>query len=244
MKNPIIFIFLTGFLSFLAFNTTNAQNFGYETMERPWSAELGIGPGWMYADNVGSLRGVGFSISPVGSIALSKRLTAPLSIRGTLGVQGLRGNLDTDMERRVELGEEGNAYDFIGQAYYFDVAPVFRLFRTRELVHRSKFNIYASAGIGGMGIVSTNNIMIDGESVRRDNNMIIPYIPVRAGISYRFRPLWDLALEGSVLLTFSDEIDGHAGGNRFDDHLMNVQVKVRKFFTFRMIHPLLGNPAY
>jgi len=242
MKNPIIYFFLI--CTFSIIHHSSAQNFAYETMERPWSAELGIGPGWMYSDNVGSLRRAGFSISPAASVSLTKRITAPLAIRGSLGVQGMRGNLDTDLERRIEWGEEGNAYDFIGQAYYFDVAPVFRFFRTRELVHRSKFNFYASAGIGGMGIVSTNTIMIDGESVRRDNNMIIPYIPVRAGVSYRFRPLWDFALEGSLLLTFSDDIDGHTGNNRFDDYPMNVQVKIRKFFTFRMINPLLGNPAY
>jgi len=244
MKNPIIFILLISFLSFGLIYTTYAQSFGYETMERPWSAELGIGPGWMYADNAGSLRQVGFGISPAGSISLSKRINAPLSIRGTLGVQGLRGNLDTDMDLRIDLGEQGNAYDFIGQAYYFDVAPVFHLFRSSELVHRRKFNIYASAGVGGMGIVSTNNIMLEGESVRRDNNMIIPYFPVRGGISYRFRPLWDFVLEGSVLVTFTDEIDGRSGGNRFDDYPMNVQVKIRKFFTFRMLNPLLGNPTY
>jgi len=242
MKNPIIYFFLI--CVFSIFHNTTAQNFAYETMERPWSAELGIGPGWIYSDNVGSLRSVGFSISPAASFALSKKITAPLAIRTTLGFQGFRGNLDSDMDQRIELGEEGNAYDFRGQAYFIDVAPVFRFFRSNELVHRRQFNIYGSAGVGAMGIVSTNNIMEDGESITRENNMIIPYIPVRGGISYRFRPLWDIALEGSVMVTFTDDIDGRTGTNRFDDYPMNVQVKIRKFFTWRMIHPLLGNPAY
>jgi len=242
MKNPIIYFFLICF--FCLIHYSKAQNFGYETMERPWSAELGIGPGWLYAENVSSLRSLGFSITPAATFALTKKITAPLSVRATLGFQGLWGNVDTDMDRRIELGEEGNAYDFRGQAYFFDIAPVIRLFRSRDLVHRQKINIYGSVGIGGMGIVSTNFIVQDGESVSRDNNMIIPYIPLRGGISYRFRPLWDFALEGSFFLTFNDEIDGHAGNNRYDDYPMNLQFKIRKFFTWKMINPLLGNPAY
>lgn len=242
MKNPIIYIFLLSMIFFT--HHGNAQNFAYETMDRPWSAELGIGPGWIYADNGGSFRNVGFSLSPAASFSLNKIIRPSLSLRGTLGFQGLLGNMDADMDRRVELGEEGNAYDFRGQAYYLDVAPVFRLFGSRELVHRRKLNLYASAGLGVMGIVSTNDIMQEGVSITRDNNMIIPYIPVRAGVSYRFRPLWDFALEGSLLFTFNDNIDGNMGNNRLDDYPMNIQFKIRKFFTWKMINPLLGNPAY
>ncbi|HSJ67940.1 MAG TPA: hypothetical protein VK921_09710 [Anditalea sp.] len=236
MKNLIIFI-LSICLNFSVQNSV-AQNFSFETMDRPWSIELGVGPGWIYADNGGSVRNLGFSLSPAASVSLTKKINPLISLRSTIGFQSMQGNLNANIEKLVKLGENGNAYHFNGQAYYFDVAPVFRLFRSSELVYRRKINLYASTGVGVMGIVSTNDVWVEGESVTRQNNMIIPYIPLRGGISYKFRPLWDLSFEGSLLLTFNDDIDGNTGNNLLNDYPMNVQVKVRKFFSFKLANPL------
>ncbi|KEO73477.1 DUF6089 family protein [Anditalea andensis] len=243
MKNFTIILFTLTVL-FYSLRPAIAQNFNYETMERPWSIEAGVGPGWMYADNAGSIRRIGFALTPAASLSLTKNINAPFSLRTTLGFQGMEGNLDASMDRKMQLGDEGNAYDFRGQLYYFDVAPVFRLFRFRETVHRRRLNLYASTGIGGMAIFSTNDMMVESTSIRRENNKFIPYIPLRAGISYRFRPLWDLSLEGSLLFTFDDDIDGHRGSNHLDDYPMGIQIKIRKFFTFKMVNSLLNNPTY
>jgi len=52
---------------------------------------------------------------------------------------------------------------------------------------------------------------------------------VKAGVSYRFDLYTDIALEGTVMFTFSDKIDGNVGFNRFNDYPMIGQIVVRRY---------------
>lgn len=235
MKPTCIFL-LTAIALYLATtNETQAQNFTYETYDRPWRAEVGIGPGWTYADASSSIRGLGFAVMPAVSASLARSLTPSLFIKGTLGAQGMLGDAEFTREQRIAFGEEGNAYHYRGQLFYFDIAPVYRIFQPTHYVFRSKINFYGSIGIGVLATNATYDIKQGEEPVTVNNNIIAPYVPVRAGVAYRFRPLWDFALEGSVLVTFTDDLDGHRGLNRFDDYPMNIQLKVRKLFSFELM---------
>lgn len=226
-----------GLFFFADLNSAKAQDFYFQGLPRPWSYEFGIGPAWTYADNSGAFRTRSFKILPSLSASMAKDMNKFISLKGTVGFQHMKGNLDTDPERdyhrRMQWGAEGNSYHFQGQAYHLDFAPVFRLFLGGpNIIKRSQFNVYASAGVGAMGIVSHNLIMQNDAPLKRRNNMILPYIPMRGGISYGFRPQWELAIEGSLLYTFTDDIDGHVGYNKYNDYLMSMQFKVRKHFSF------------
>lgn len=237
MKKVLLSIFCVVVFFLGDVKSSKAQDFYFQGLARPWSYEFGVGPGWTYADNSGAFRSTNFKISPSVSASMAKDISKFISLKGTIGFQHMVGNLDTDpildAERRSNWGAEGNSYHFQGQAYHLDFAPVFRLFLGGpNIIKRSQFNIYGSAGIGAMGIVSHNLIMQNDSSMKRRNNMFIPYIPIRGGVSYGFRPQWEMALEGSVLLTNRDDIDGHEGFNTYNDHLMSLQIKVRKHFSF------------
>ena len=219
-------------IALLSSGRIQGQNFNFHRLDRPWSVELGVGPGWTYADNSSAFRRAGFQLLPSASAALSKIISPAVSLRSTIGFQSLQGNFKANEQEKIKMGNEDNAYHFEGQAYYVDFAPVFRFISGRQHVFRSQLNVYGSIGVGALGIISHYDIMENNNSNRVKNNMFIPHIPFRAGVSYRLLPTTDLALEGSVLFTFRDDIDGHTGYNRFNDHLLNMQVKIRKYFSF------------
>ncbi|WP_143959172.1 hypothetical protein [Litoribacter populi] len=230
MKTKFLPLFLILFMG--GFQVVMGQNFNFQSLDRPWAVEAGIGVGWTYADNSSAFRRASFSLHPAASVSLARNISPVISLRGTFGFQQMEGNFNADLDRKIRMGEQGNAYHFGGEIFYFDFMPVFNFVGGPRHVNRSQVNIYGGVGVGVLGIMGDYDIMVNGESQNINNDMVIATFPARAGISYRFRPQLDFALEGTVLITLRDDIDGHTGYNRFDDYPMNVQFKVRKMFSF------------
>jgi hypothetical protein len=229
MINKILIVAL---IFLLAGQGAYAQNFYYQMLDRPWAVEVGVGPGWTYADNSSAFRRASFALLPAASASLSKNISDLLSVRGTLGFQFMEGNFNADLQRKIRMGQELNAYHFEGEAYYFDIMPVVNFIGGPNHVNRSQVNLYAGLGVGIMYADASYDIMLGEVSHNVENSMFLPIVPIRTGVRYRFRPLWDIGLEGSVLLTFTDDLDGHRGYNRFNDYPMNLMLKVRKLFSF------------
>jgi hypothetical protein len=225
-------VFIFALIMMVGSQRVSAQNFNYQMLDRPWAVEVGVGPGWTYADNSSAFRRASFALLPAASASLTKNISHLLSVRGTLGFQMMEGNFNADLSRKMRMGQEQNAYHFEGNAYYFDLMPVVNFIGGPNHVNRSQVNLFAGLGAGLLYSDASYDIM-DGEVSRNvPNSMLLPIVPVRAGVRYRFRPLWDLGLEGSLLLTFTDDLDGHRGYNRFNDYPMNLMLKVRKLFSF------------
>jgi hypothetical protein len=53
------------------------------------------------------------------------------------------------------------------------------------------------------------------------------YIPLCAGLSYRIGLYADIAGEGTMFFTFTDNLDRNMGFNRYGDHLAQAQIVYR-----------------
>lgn len=224
------FFLLIGFL-FLSFCSL-AQNFQKEIIPRLNNIYLGIGPSFMYADNAGGLRNSEFKMRPAGSFGYGRKINSFMEVRGTFGYQMLESQDpnyygDSVLRHWVETEQ---ALGIKGNAFYFDVMPMFHLPFERH-IDRSDLSIYAGVGVGVM--------LVDKEEARVTNNtptvversLSAVYIPIRGGVSYRIGDHGDLALEGTLLATLSDEIDGNVGFNRFNDHLFQAQIVYKRYLS-------------
>ena len=223
----IIIFFLFGSTSF-------AQSFYKDRIPRLSAVSGGLGGSFMYSDNGGSFRNLGFKLRPTGSLSYSRHLNTFLDIKGTFGFQMMESQ---DPRRHSDSTlfkwyENDQALGSKGTAYYVDVMPVFHLFPYVNHIDRPFVNVFAGIGIGVMGVWSEELRGIDVNApLVQKKSMTLGYVPMRAGVSFRIGPHSDLAIEGSFLATFSDDIDGNTGHNRFNDHLFQGQVVFKRYLS-------------
>jgi hypothetical protein len=214
------------------------QNFNKDIIPRDNSLYIGIGPAFMYADNGGGVRNSKFKMRPAATIAYGRKVNSFLEIKGSLGYQMLESQdpsyfSDEAIRKWMETGQ---ALGMKGNGYYLDLMPVLNLPVARH-IDRKAVNIYAGIGLGVMVVDKEEARVINHTPVVENKTMSLTYVPIRGGISYRIGPHSDVALEGTMLATFSDEIDGNVGFNRFNDHLFQGQIVFKRYLsTFPFWH--------
>jgi len=184
---------------------------------------IGIGPSMIYGDNTVNYPNLDFKISPSVSIGYNEQISHHFDVRATVGAQLLNsGNTlrqinPEDISKVVDWGLSGQAKDFLGQAYYMDVMPVYNFRPVMPEMVGYPWLYYAGAGIGVMHVNRHEEIMVgindfeaaDYEILIQRRSTTTAYIPLRAGVSTNFEKDYDIGLEFSAFLTTGSEIDGN-----------------------------------
>ncbi len=213
---------------------TSGQSFYKEKIPKNKIISVGIGPSFMYADNGGQYRAFNFKWNPATSIAYTKRLDSRFNIQATAGVQFIESG-GNPSQRALESWEvQGKAFQFSGQAYYLDVMPTVQLFSFHNHMNRPWVNIYAGTGVGIIHVNRMEAFSRQPDATFRPNSTTSGYVPFRSGITFRLGDVSDLSLEGTILFTFSDDLDGNIGSNRFGDHLAQAQLVFRRYLAPRI----------
>lgn len=218
----MLVIFISGKLS--------AQNFYKERVSRDNILSIGVGPSFAYLDNGGQYRDLNFEIKPSVSLALTKRLNQIFDLRATSGVQWISSGGNPSIAVRDAWFAEFASFTAKGPAYYFDIMPSMNLIGFGNHMNRSLFNLYSGFGLGIMNVRTQQTKSFNSEEVPTRNQITTGYIPFRAGLSYRIGPYSDIGGEGTLMLTFTDNIDGNIGFNSFGDHLFQAQIVYRRYF--------------
>ncbi|HSI77008.1 MAG TPA: hypothetical protein VK957_13995 [Lunatimonas sp.] len=210
-----------------------AQNFYKEKISREKYVQLGVGPSFMYADNAGGFRSVDFNIRPSISASMGKKINSILDLRATLGYQFYKSQ-DKEYYGQIlisSMGDNNYAVETRSNIVFMDVVPTAHLFKFTNHALRKSFNIYAGAGLGYL-VAINQELRYKNEQTYQENKVRSTlYVPLRGGISYRLGLYDDISLEGSLMLTFSDKVEGTPGFNRFNDHLVQGQIVYRRYLS-------------
>ncbi len=219
------FILLFSLVSGLA----SGQSFYKEKIPRNNVISFGIGPSFAYLDNGGQYRDWNFEIKPSVSASYSRKINSMFDLRGTAGFQQISsgGNPPSVIEENWIKNE--SAFTAKGSLYFLDVMPTVNLIPYDHHMNRSKFNIYGGLGLGVMHVATDQTKSFEESEAPRRNTSTIPYLPIRAGLSYRIGKYADIAGEGTILWTFNDNLDGNAGSNRYNDQFAQAQIVYRMY---------------
>ncbi len=230
MKNTIKIVGLT--VIFFGITISGfSQSFYKERIPKTDILSFGIGPSFIYADNAGQYKRLNFKINPALSLGYTKKINNRFAIKSTAGVQFIESG-GNPTPAAVQIWEEnGSAMAFNGEVYFLDVMPVMYLLPFHSHMNRSFINFYGGLGIGLIHVNRTQLFSFDENSLESRASTTSAYVPIRAGISFRLGDLSDLALEGTMLLTFSDNLDGNQNYNRFNDHLAQAQIVYKRFLN-------------
>lgn len=220
------------FLSVILFSgNLAAQNFYKERVSRDNILTIGLGPSFAYLDNGGQYRDLNFEIRPAFSVALTRKLNPTFDLRSTLGIQGISSGGNPTTQMRDMWYEDFASFTAKGSAYYFDLVPSLNLIKFTNHMHRSLFNLYGGFGLGIMNVRTEQTKSFSPEEVPTKHQITTGYVPVRAGLSYRLGAYSDIAGEGTMMWTFTDNLDGNVGFNRYGDHLFQAQIVYRRYFV-------------
>jgi len=205
---------------------------------------LGIGPSMLYADNAGEYTAFKFKILPSASLSYNTQVGYLLDLRATIGSQMLNsGGFDPlTAQRVVRWGNNDQAFDFKGNAYYGDIIAVFNLNPNSPGRAGEVANLYAGVGIGIMHVRRDqeilkngkikNNILLEGEIVKSKQSSTLAYVPVRVGISTNLESSWDYSFEFSLFTALNSELDGnHMQTKRIKPDMMGqFQIVIVRYF--------------
>ncbi|SHN29556.1 hypothetical protein SAMN04488057_11764 [Cyclobacterium lianum] len=228
--NIYLIVLLTGFFSY---QSLSAQNFYKEKISRNQYFQAGLGLGAMYADNSGRFRGLEVKTGPSVSFAYGRKIHSNIDLRTNLGYQRTQSQDQNYFSDQVVASWRGSG-EAIGSKnnmIYLDVMPTLHIVGSENHTQRKRVNLYIGTGIG-MLLNFNETTTIDANGSETNNRShVVGYIPVRGGLSYRLNLYTDIALEGSILITFSDELDGNVGFNRFNDYPVSGQVVFRRYLN-------------
>ncbi|EKB50638.1 hypothetical protein [Cecembia lonarensis] len=210
-----------------------AQGFYQEKQPRNETLALGIGPSFIYADNGGQYSIYNFKWNPVFSLIYEKRLADHFSFRATSGIQWIESGGNPTPSLVDRWLEKEQAVSFNGVSYYVDFMPMINLAPVFHHMVRPDFNLYLGIGFGALYAVTQQTFSLEPTAVSRRATVLTPTLTFRSGISYTLNEYWDLALEGSMIFTFSDKIDGNNVTQNRNDHLMQAQLVIRKYLSPR-----------
>jgi hypothetical protein len=211
----------------------NCQGFYQEKTPRKSTLSLGIGPSFIYADNGGQYSIYNFKWNPSFSLMYEKRLSDHLSLRASTGIQRIESGGNPSPSLVERWLEKGQAVAFTGVAYYMDIMPMVNLAPAFHHMVRPEFNLYMGIGFGALYAITQQTFSLEPTAVSTQALVLTPTLPFRAGISHSFLNYWDIALEGSLIFTFSDKIDGNNVTQSKNDHLAQIQVAIRKYLKAR-----------
>ncbi|MEX0882386.1 MAG: hypothetical protein WDZ72_02825 [Cyclobacteriaceae bacterium] len=211
----------------------SAQNFYKEQIPRNYYYQAGLGLGIMYADNAGRFRALDVKFNPALSVAMGRKLNHLIDLRAYLGYQHIRSQEMNYFSSQVRdlWKETEQAIMNRGNAVHIDLMPTLHLFKSNNHTFRRKIDLYGGAGFGLLMNFNNQTKIINENQSSENKTQLVGYIPIRGGISYKFGLNADIALEGTLMLTFSDALDGNTGFNRFNDHLLNGQIVYRRYLS-------------
>ncbi|PZX49125.1 hypothetical protein [Algoriphagus chordae] len=221
---------------FFASINLSAQSFYKEKNSRDNIVSIGIGPSFAYLDNGGPYRDFSFNIKPSVSLSLTKRLTERFDLRATAGAQWIESTKNASPTVQGIWFENNAAYTAVGAAYYFDVMPSVNLVAFENHMNRSIVNLYGGLGLGVMYSVTDQTKSYSEDAQIYREKLTTAYIPLRAGLSYTLGPYSDIAIESTMMVNFSDNIDGNIGFNKFNDNLIQGQIVYRRYFFSSFDH--------
>ena len=234
MKNYLItsfFVFLLA--TVLGVTFAHGQNFYKEKIPRNNFLQAGIGLGTIYADNAGSVRNLDLLLRPGLSFTYGRKLHRHLDLRANIGYQRYRSQgFDYFSPTLIETwSSRDQAVTSKNHLLYLDVIPTLYLFGSNNHTSRKKINVYGGAGFGLlMNFNQTTRVHFNGNSERKDTQLT-GYVPFKGGLSYKLDIYTDIAMEGTLMLTFSDIIDGNEGYNRLNDHPLIGQIVIRRYLN-------------
>lgn len=207
----------------------SAQNFYREKISRDNLLSIGFGPSFAYLDNGGAYRDFKFEVKPSFSLGYIKRLTPMFDLRATTGVQWISSGGTPSTQVKNYWAERNSAFTAKGSALFFDVMPSVNLIPFTNHMNRSFANLYGGFGVGIMYTSTKQTKSFNENEVSEKFSTATAYLPFRAGLSFQLGAYADIAAEGTLMLTFSDNLDGNVGFNRFGDHLGQVQIVYRRY---------------
>ncbi|MEB2786882.1 hypothetical protein [Algoriphagus persicinus] len=208
----------------------SAQSFFKEKQSRDNIISIGIGPSFAYLDNGGQYRSLNFEIKPSVSASLTKRLTDRVELRATSGAQWISSGGTPSAAVTNYWSENNSTFTAKGSVFYFDLMPSMYLIPFGNHMNRSIFNFYGGLGLGVMHASTEQTSSFNKDEIPKRKKITTGYVPIRGGISYTLGAFSDIALEGTMLATFTDNLDGNVGFNRFGDHLVQGQLVYRRYF--------------
>jgi len=211
-------------------NLCLAQSFYKERISKDNIFSIGVGPSFAYLDNGGQYRTGDFEIKPSISASLIKRMTPRFDLRATAGIQWIRSGANPGIFVTDKWSENFSSFTTKGQGIYFDMMPSINVVPFANHMNRSRWNLYGGAGIGLMHVNTKQTKSFSENEVPTRAQITTAYIPLRAGLSYRIGPYADIAGEGTMFFTFTDNLDGNIGFNRYGDHLAQAQIVYRRYF--------------
>ncbi|MDR7131289.1 hypothetical protein J2X69_003650 [Algoriphagus sp. 4150] len=206
-----------------------AQSFHKEKQVRDNIISVGVGPSFAYLDNGGQYKSLSFEIKPSVSASFIKRLTDRFELRATGGVQWISSGGNPNSDIKDTWTANNSSFTAVGRAYYFDVMPSMYAIPFGSHMNRSKFNVYGGLGLGLMHVTTDQTKSFSKDEVPKREKITTGYVPIRIGVSCTLGPLSDIALEGTMLATFTDNLDGNVGFNKFGDHLVQGQIVYRRY---------------
>ena len=163
-------------------------------------------------------------------------MTSVVDLRVTLGVQWIENGGNPPIAIRDQWFLKGASFTAKGSSVYFDLMPTFNLISFDNHIYRSKVNLYGGAGLGILYSQTSQKKSFSAEEKPVESSLTTGYIPVRAGLSFKIGPYSDIAGEGTALFTFTDNLDGNIGSNRWGDHLFQAQIVYRRYFIPKSIN--------
>ncbi|WP_296703628.1 hypothetical protein [Algoriphagus sp.] len=221
-------------ISLFVTSNLTAQNFYKEKISRDQILTIGFGPSFAYIDNGGQYRSFNFEFRPSFSAAYTKRLTPTFDLRATTGIQGISSGGNPSSNVKEFWTANNSSFTAKGNAIYFDVMPSVNLMPFSNHMNRSFANLYGGFGFGFMYTSTKQTKSFDENEVPEKSNLATAYLPFRAGLSFQLGAYSDIAAEGTLMLTFTDNMDGNVGFNRFGDHLGQVQIVYRRYLYPRI----------
>lgn len=214
----------------LASMNLSAQSFYKEKQTRDNILSIGIGPSFAYLDNGGQYRDLNFEIKPSVSASLTKRLNERLQLRATGGVQWISSGGNPTIANQNIWTKNNSSFTTVGSVLYFDLMPSMYVFPFGNHMNRSFFNFYGGLGLGVMNVNTDQTKSFSKDEAPKREKSTTGYVPIRAGISYTLGPFSDIALEGTMMVSFSDNLDGNADFNRLNDNFVQSQIVFRRYF--------------
>ncbi len=211
----------------------SGQSFYQERVPRNHILTFGVGPSFAYLDNGGQYRAWNFEIKPSISAAYTKKLNARFDLRGTAGIQWLSSGGNPTQGIQKTWTENEAAFTVNGSAIYLDVMPSVNLIAFGHHMNRSKVNLYGGFGLGVMTANTMQSKSFNSEEKSTNERITTAYVPLRAGLSFTLGPYSDIAGEGTMFFTFTDNLEGNVGFNKYGDHLAQAQIVYRRYFIPR-----------
>lgn len=182
---------------------------------------IGIGPSLIYLDNSGIYQDFRFKIQPAITISFNQQLSENVGLRGSVGAQIFNSGeyYLAYPNKIVRWGDKDQAFGFKGRGYFADLMPVFTTNPNSSGMLNSSLQFYAGLGFGLMFVerdqqtfkngVFKGGILISGDIISSNETNLIPYIPIRTGVSTNLSGNWDFALEFALMTTLNSELDGN-----------------------------------